>query len=57
MDRGAWRVTVHGVTESQTGLKQLSLHTRSGRMSEKNHTKHIPYGLLRMMMINFINIL
>ena len=22
MDRGAWRATVHGVTKSQTGLKQ-----------------------------------
>ena len=27
MDRGAWRVTVHGVSESQTRLKQLSTHT------------------------------
>ena len=26
MDRGAWRVIVHGVTQSRTGLKQLSLH-------------------------------
>ena len=26
MDRGAWRATVHGVTESQTRLKQLSIH-------------------------------
>ena len=26
MDRGAWRATVHGVTESQT---QLSMHTQS----------------------------
>ena len=24
MDRGAWRTTVHGVTKSQTQLKQLS---------------------------------
>ena len=24
MDRGAWRATVHGVTQSQTRLKQLS---------------------------------
>ena len=23
MDRGAWLATVHGVTKSQTGLKQL----------------------------------
>ena len=24
MDRGAWRATVYGVTESQTGLAKLS---------------------------------
>ena len=28
MDRGAWRATVHGVTKSQTRLKQLSLLAR-----------------------------
>ena len=27
-DRGAWRATVHGVTESQTRLKRLCMHTR-----------------------------
>ena len=27
MDRGAWWATVHGVTKSQTRLKQLSTHT------------------------------
>ena len=26
MDRGAWQAMVHRVTESQTQLKQLSLH-------------------------------
>ena len=26
MDRGSWRATVHGVSKSQTGLKQLSTH-------------------------------
>ena len=26
-DRGAWRATVHGVTKSQMGLKQLSMLT------------------------------
>ena len=56
MDRGAWRVTAHGVATSQTRLKQLSLHARNGRVSEQNHPKHIPYGLLRVAMI-FINIL
>ena len=28
MDRGAWRATVHGVTQSQTRLKRLSTHAR-----------------------------
>ena len=28
MDRGAWRGTVHGVTKSQTRLRQLSTHAR-----------------------------
>ena len=27
MDRAAWWATVHGVAESQTRLKQLSIHT------------------------------
>ena len=27
MDRGAWQATVHGVSKSQTRLKQLSTHT------------------------------
>ena len=29
MDRGAWWATVHGVTESQTQLKRLSIHTQT----------------------------
>ena len=28
MNRGAWRATVHGVTQSWTQLKQLSTHVR-----------------------------
>ena len=28
MDRGAWWATVHGVKNSQTRLKQLSMHIR-----------------------------
>ena len=28
-DRGAWRVTVHGVTKSRTRLKRLSRHTHA----------------------------
>ena len=27
MDRGAWWATIHGVTKSQTRLKQLNVHT------------------------------
>ena len=30
VDRGAWRATVHGVTTSQTRLKQFSMHTGTG---------------------------
>ena len=26
MDRGAWRATVHGVSQSQTRLKRLRMH-------------------------------
>ena len=29
MDRGAWRATVHRVAQSQTQLKQLSMHART----------------------------
>ena len=28
MDRGAWQATVHSVEQSQTRLKQLSMHAR-----------------------------
>ena len=31
MDRGAWRATVHRVTKSLTGPKQLSLQARAGK--------------------------
>ena len=27
MDRGTWQATVHGVTKSQTQMKQLNMHT------------------------------
>ena len=30
MDRGAWRATVHRVTQSRTQLKQLSMHILTG---------------------------
>ena len=30
MDRGAWRATVHGVTQSQTQLKRLSTYAQRG---------------------------
>ena len=38
MDRGAWRATVHGVTESDM-TEQLSTHTITymGKESEKNN--------------------
>ena len=28
MDKGAWQTAVHRVTQRQTGLKQLSMHTQ-----------------------------
>ena len=31
INRGTWRATVHSVAKSQTGLKQLSIHTHSGK--------------------------
>ena len=33
MDRGAWQATVHGITKSQTRLKQLSMHAQSAGIS------------------------
>ena len=30
MDRGAWQATVHGVTKSQTQLKQLGMARQKG---------------------------
>ena len=29
MDKGAWQVTVHRITKSQTRRKQLSMHTHT----------------------------
>ena len=42
MDRGAWRATVHGVANSWTWLKQLSIHasknkTRQNRVFRKHN--------------------
>ena len=31
MDRGAWQATVHGITKSQTRLKQLNMHAQRNR--------------------------
>ena len=33
-DRGAWRATVHGVTQSQTSLKRLSMHCDEGQVGD-----------------------
>ena len=33
MDRGAWWATLHGVTKSQTRLKQLRMHAKQPYMS------------------------
>ena len=42
MDRGAWRAMVHGVTESQTQLKQLSTH--AWKDQAKQNVIHIQMG-------------
>ena len=36
-DRGAWWATVHGVAESQTGLKQLNTH-RAGVLPQSRRS-------------------
>ena len=36
MDRGAWQATVHGVPNSPTGLKQLSMHASSSNCSSQD---------------------
>ena len=38
IDRGAWRATVHGVTKSQTQLKQLSMHAHRGAQDDTRFT-------------------
>ena len=42
MDKGAWRATVHGVTKSQTGLKQLSMHARNLYLPRYVVVKNLP---------------
>ena len=39
MDRGAWQATVHGVTKSQTRLKQLNtqMHTHNKAQGTLQH--------------------
>ena len=35
MDRGAWGVTVHVVTKSQTQLKPFNMHTNTSKKSSQ----------------------
>ena len=44
MDRGAWRATVHGVTKSQTHLKQLS--TLNNDLPSSKQTNVLQKGLI-----------
>ena len=37
MDRGGWKAIVHGVSESQTQLKQLSTHALYTELYSKAH--------------------
>ena len=39
MDRGAWRATVHSVTQSWTQLKQLSTHIHTTLKSSGTRTR------------------
>ena len=44
MDRGAWRAAVHGVAQSRTQLKQLSMHARIG----EGNGNPLQYSCLRI---------
>ena len=45
MDGGAWRAIVHGVTKSQTQLKQLSMHEyKCGVHQERWSNPKVPKG-------------
>ena len=44
MDRGAWRATVHRVTNSRTRLKQLSM--RVSHETDETQKLHLPVLLL-----------
>ena len=52
MDRGAWQATVHGVTKSQTQLKQLNTHTHT---HTHTHTVKLnqPYNIRNDIIILF----
>ena len=42
MNRGAWKATVHGITQSLTQLKQLSTHTCWINQLYSFHTRRLP---------------
>ena len=45
MDRGAWQAIVHRVTQSQTRLKRLSMHTRMhARLSKMRAQPQRPHN-------------
>ena len=44
-DREVWQATVHGVTKSQTGLKQLSTHTRTKGLNTKVLSGILDYAI------------
>ena len=39
MDRGAWRATVHRVTNSQTRVKQLGMQAHTYQILEETHER------------------
>ena len=44
VDRGAWRAAVHGVAQSRTRLKQLSIHACIGEGND-NHSSILAWRL------------
>ena len=46
MDRGAWWAVVYRLTQSQTRLKRLSLHTHGAAM-ESHPSSRAPWGIVQ----------
>ena len=56
MDRGAWHAVVRWIAKSQTGLKQLGIHTcimSSLQLSSMNSTENIKENEVGLVSHNF----